>query len=330
MGYGYLVTEIIVCLLAAAALGGGIIWWLMRQKQTDWETQLQSLRQQLDVSSGQLATTTKNLTAEAKKVTELTAGLAASVTKRSELETAVDRKEKLLQDWAAKHASLEADLKVRSVSLSAAHADTEALRQRLTAVEVNARSKDEALQSRGNEMENLRVQLAVRLANVKGLEVRLGELSTYPDKLNDQEAKVVLITRQLEAAVTKSTTELAAANARLKSLEEQLREADKERDSFSAKSSERAGEIARLRGQLADTEKRMASSLSAGQATVSAAPTTEKDSIVAGLKTQISGLKNRLIDDECRYRAIISAREELIAEIQGKSITEGHARGQSA
>ncbi len=323
MGYGYLVTEIIVCLLAAAALGGGIIWWLMRQKQTDWETQLQSLRQQLDVSSGQLATTTKNLTAEAKKVTELTAGLAAAVTKRSELETAIAGNEKLLQDWAVKYASLEADLKVRSASLSAAHADTEALRQRLTAVEVNVRGKDEALQSRGNEMENLRVQLAVRLANVKGLEVRLGELSTYPDKLKDQEAKVVLVTSQLDAAVTKSTAELAAVNARLKSLEEQLREADKERDSFSAKSSERAGEIARLRGQLADTEKRMAS-------LTIAPPAIANDSLVASLKTQVSGLQNRLVDDECRYQAILKAREELITAMQGKSTTEEHARGQSA
>ncbi len=323
MGYGYLITEIIVCLLAAAALGGGIIWWLMRQKQTDWETQLQSLRQQLDVSSGQLAATTKNLTAESKKVSELTAGVAAAATKRSELETAVAGKEKLLQDWAVKYASLEADLKVRSASLTSARTDTEALRQRLTALEVGTRGKDEALQSRGNEMENLRVQLAVRLANVKGLEVRLGELSTYPEKLKDQEAKVVLVTRQLDAAVTKSTAELAAANMRLKSLEEQLREADKERDSFSAKSSERAGEIARLRGQLADTEKRMAS-LTIAQ------PATANDSLLASLKTQISGLQNRLVDDECRYQAILKAREELIAEMQGKSTTEEHARGQSA
>ena len=323
MGYGYLVTEIIVCLLAAAALGGGIIWWLMRQKQTDWETQLQSLRQQLDVSNGQLAATTKNLTAEAKKVSELSAGLAAAATKRSELEAVIAGNEKLLQDWAVKYASLEADLKVRSASLSAAHADTEALRQRLTAVEVNARGKDEALQSRGNEMENLRVQLAVRLANVKGLEVRLGELSTYPEKLKDQEAKVALVTSQLDAAVAKSTAESAAANARLKSLEEQLREADKERDSFSAKSSERAGEIARLRGQLADTEKRMAS-------LTIAPPAIANDSLVASLKTQISGLQNRLVDDECRYQAILKAREELIAEMQGKSTTEEHARGQSA
>ena len=177
MGYAYLVSEILGCIVAAAALGGGIVWWWMNQKQTDWNNQLLTVGQKFETASLELAAAKKGLSEESKRTAELTSSLSAVAAKHKELEAVAAGKERSLTDWGAKHAALESDLKARTANWVAAQADIDALRHRMASVDANARAKDEALQMRDIEFGKLRGELAVRLANVKGLEVRLGELS---------------------------------------------------------------------------------------------------------------------------------------------------------
>ncbi len=315
MGYAYLVTEILGCLVAAAALGGGIVWWWMNQRQTDWNSQLLTAKQQFETAASELATAKKGLSEELKKTAELTSTLTAAAAKQKEWESLAAGQERSITDWATKHAALELDLKTRTANWVAAQAETDALRHRMANVDANARAKDEALQSRDIEFGKLRGELAVRLANVKGLEVRLGELSSYPAKLTEQEAKVAQVTKEMEAAVAKSTSEIAEKSARIHSLEEQLREADKERDALSLKSKDRSGEVARLRGQLADAESQTAGLVAASAAeklALQASIATSKADLAA-LKTQIGGLQERLKDDGVRYQIILQAREKSMS-----------------
>ena len=315
MGYAYLVSEILGCLVAAAALGGGIVWWWMNQKQTDWNAELLTARQKFETASLELAAAKKGLSEESKRTAELTSSLSAVAAKHKELEAVAAGKERSLTDWGAKHAALESDLKARTANWVAAQADIDALRHRMASVDANARAKDEALQMRDLEFGKLRGELAVRLANVKGLEVRLGELSSYPAKLSEQEANVAQLTKEMDAAVARLSAEISGQTTRIRSLEEQLREADKERDALSVKSKDRTGEVARLRGQLADAERQAAglAAASAAEKLALQASIAASKADLAALKTQIGGLQERLKDDQIRSQIILQARENLVS-----------------